>query len=86
MVVCVPVVRPGELSPVCQGLMLWGCRGRSLYVGGAETQDGAEASPALFTLSLDAAGDCLLHVFPAVQQQVYKVHIGPRDESRSRKS
>lgn len=76
------MVRSGELSPVCQGLMLRGCGGRSLYAGGAETQDGAEASPALFTLSLDAAGERLLHVFSAGQQQVHKVHIGPREESR----
>lgn len=73
------------MRPVCQGLILRGCCGRSLYIGGAETQDGTEASPALLALSLDAAGDRLLHIFPAGQQQVHKVHIGPRDESRDRK-
>lgn len=85
VVVCVPVVRPGELGPVCEGLVLRGCGGRSLYVRGAETQDGAETSPTLFTLSLDGAGDRLLHIVPTGQQQVHKVHIGPRDKSRGRK-
>lgn len=67
VVVCVPMVRPGDMGPVCQGLMLRGFGGRSLYVGGAETQDGTETSPALFTLNLDAAGDRLLHVVPTGQ-------------------
>lgn len=66
--------------------MLRNCGGRSLYVGGAETQDGAQASPVLLTLSLDTAGDGLLHIFPTGQQQIHEVHIGPRDLSRGRKT
>lgn len=60
--------------------------GRSLYVGGAETQNGAQASPVLFTLSLDAVSDSLLHILSAGQQQIHEVHIGPRDSSRGRKT
>ena len=64
-------VAPGELGPVALGLALGRRRGGSLDGRGAETQDGAEASPALLTLSLDAVGDGLLHLLPTGQQQVH---------------
>lgn len=74
------------MGPICRGLMLRDRSGRSLYVGGAEAQNGAQASPVLLTLSLDAVSDGLPHIFPAGQQQIHEVHIGPRDSSRERKS
>ena len=64
-------VAPGELGPVALELVLGWRRGGSLDGRGAETQDGAQASPALLTLSLDAVGDGLLHLLPTGQQQVH---------------
>lgn len=66
--------------------MLRDSSGRSLYVGGAEAQNGAQASPVLLTLSLDAVSDGLPHIFPTGEQQIHEVHIGPRDSSRERKT
>lgn len=38
---------------------------------GAEAQDGAEASPVLFTLGLDAPRYCLFHLLAAGEQDVH---------------
>lgn len=68
VVTCVSVVSPRELGSVHLELALRGHRGRPLDGRGAETQDGAQASPVLLTLSLNAVGDGLLHLLPTGQQ------------------
>lgn len=72
---CLPEVSPGELGSVCLELALRGHRGGPLDGRGTEAQDGAQASPVLLALGLDAVGDGLLHLFSARQQQVHQVHV-----------
>lgn len=52
-------------------LLLGSWDGVSVHGRGAEAQDGAEASPVLFTLGLDAPGYCLLHLLAAGEQDVH---------------
>lgn len=75
---CFPV-GPGGLGSVALGRVLRRRRGGPLDGRGAEAQDGAQASPVLLALSLDAVGNGLLHLLPTGQQQVHQVHVGSRD-------
>lgn len=79
VVTCFAVVAPGDLGPVALELALGRRRGRPLDGRRAETQDGAQTSPVLLTLSLDAVRDGLLHLLPTGQQQVHQVHVGSGD-------